>query len=105
MLLLPASWLLSEVGSEIGSIGVHCFMQAMTDESQGTAVAQPMNLNMLEHVTILTKRANNVTKALGIATMPIALLKHSFSNTIHDAARTALLTQKQQLNTHSKENT
>ena len=105
MLLLPASWLLSEVGSEIGSIGVHCCMQAVTDESQGTAVAQPTNLNMLEHVTILTKRANNVTKALGIATMPIALLKHSFSNTIHDAARTALLTQKQQLNTHSKENT
>ena len=57
MLLLPASWLLSEVGSEIGSIGVHCCMQAVTDESQGTAVAQPTNLNMLEQVTILTKRA------------------------------------------------
>ena len=50
----------------------------------------------------MPEMANNVTKALGIATMPIALLKHSFSNTIHDAARTALLTQKQQLNTHQK---
>ena len=50
----------------------------------------------------MPEMANNVTKALGIATMPIALLKHSFSNAIHDAARTALLTQKQQLNTHQK---
>jgi len=47
MLLLLASWLFSEVGGEIGSIGVHCCMQVVTDEPQGTAVAHPTDLNML----------------------------------------------------------